>query len=77
MQAAIWAVLLIAGSWLILYTVNPKLLEFNLGIDSLSGEPSGQASWAPNSAEDLQRMAACEDQNQTWHRNPSGGIDCQ
>jgi len=29
-QASLWAILLIAGSWLILNTINPNLLNFNL-----------------------------------------------
>lgn len=29
-KAALWGIVLIAASWLILYTINPKLLEFNL-----------------------------------------------
>ncbi len=40
-QAALWGLLLLAVSWLILWTINPKLLEFNLtSINNLS-KPSG------------------------------------
>ncbi|MDP3874995.1 MAG: pilin [bacterium] len=31
-QNAIWGLLLVIGAWLILYTINPKLVEFNLSI---------------------------------------------
>ncbi|MDO8569323.1 MAG: pilin [bacterium] len=31
-QNAIWGLLLVIGAWLILYTINPKLVEFDLSI---------------------------------------------
>jgi len=31
-QNAIWGLLLVIGAWLILYTINPKLVNFNLNI---------------------------------------------
>jgi hypothetical protein len=77
MQAAIFALLLIAGSWLILYTINPKLLEFNLGVDSLSGNPNEnrQVGWVPN-AQDQQEIANCEAQGKRYHHDTGGGIEC-
>lgn len=35
-QAAIYGILILAGSWLILNTINPQLLEFNLDLKSAS-----------------------------------------
>jgi hypothetical protein len=77
MRAAVWALLLIAGSWLILYTVNPKLLEFNLGINSLSGNPNEnrQVGWIPT-AEDQQLIADCEAQGKRYHHEVGGGVEC-
>jgi hypothetical protein len=76
MQAAIWALLLIAGSWLILYTVNPKLLEFNLGIDSLSGENGGAQSTGQNISPSAQENADCELQGKHYHRETGGRFVC-
>ncbi len=50
-QAALWGLLLLAGSWLILNTINPKLLEFNLNAleelrTMLPGNNSGPAIYA-------------------------------
>ena len=40
MQAAIYGLLLLAGSWLILNTINPQLLNFNIsGIEGGGGAP--------------------------------------
>lgn len=77
MQAAVFALLLIAGSWLILYTVNPKLLEFNLGINSLSGNPKDNkpVGWIP-SAEDQKFIANCEEQGKRYHHEVGGGVEC-
>ena len=43
-QAALWGLLLLAASWLILNTINPKLLEFNLSSIGNLGKPSGTTS---------------------------------
>lgn len=43
--AALWGIALLASSWLILYVVNPKLLQFNL-----SGIGLGNVNLAPNSS---------------------------
>ncbi len=40
-QAALWGLLLLAGSWLILNTINPKLLEFNLSSIGKLNKSSG------------------------------------
>src|SRR3989344_1420792 len=36
-QAALWGLLLLTGCWLILYTINPDLLKFNLNIPMAPG----------------------------------------
>lgn len=47
-QAALWGLLLLAGSWLILNTINPKLLEFNLSsigkLNTSSGTTGGDTA---------------------------------
>lgn len=41
-EAAIWGLLLLAGAYLILYTINPQLLVFNIsGIDSPTPNAAG------------------------------------
>src|SRR3989338_10027586 len=40
-QAALWGLLLLAGSWLILYTINPELLNFKLLVGNTTSAPPG------------------------------------
>ncbi len=40
-RAALWGLLLLTGCWLILYTINPDLLKFNLNIPMTPAAPSG------------------------------------
>ncbi len=40
---AIWGLLLVIGAWVILYTINPNILNFNLN----PGTPSGSTAQAP------------------------------
>src|SRR3989344_1477651 len=42
--AALWGLLLLTGCWLILYTINPDLLKFNLNIPMAPGAPSSSVS---------------------------------
>lgn len=41
--SALWGLALLAGAWLILYTINPQLLVFNLNPKSIVGGGSQQA----------------------------------
>ena len=43
-KAALWGLLLLTGCWLILYTINPNLLNFNLNIPMAPGAPSSSVS---------------------------------
>ncbi len=47
-QAALWGLLLLAASWLILFTINPKLLTFDLtsvnNLNKSSGTTGGDAA---------------------------------
>lgn len=50
-RAALWGLLLLTGCWLILYTVNPDLLKFNLNIPSSNvNSPSGGTAISTGSA---------------------------
>lgn len=58
-QAALWGLLLLAGSWLILNTINPKLLEFNLtsvsNLNKSSGTTNNTGNLTPAQLQELQR----------------------
>ena len=41
---AFWAILILASSWLILNTINPQLVNFNLNINPLPGGTTGVAN---------------------------------
>jgi hypothetical protein len=65
MKAALWGLIILLGAWLMLYTINPQLLNFNLSsIGTLGGSTNTPTSNAPgstaSSAADLQRqIVAC------------------
>ncbi len=56
-RAALWGLLLLTGCWLILYTINPDLLKFNLTIpgspqnNQTNGGAQPLAPWPPTQAE--------------------------
>lgn len=58
-QAALWGLLLLAASWLILFTINPKLLEFNLtsinNLNKSSGTTGTANNLTPAQLQELQR----------------------
>ena len=45
-EDAIWGLLLVIGAWVILYTINPQILKFNLSIQRPSIQ-SGEATLVP------------------------------
>src|SRR3989344_3576506 len=47
-QNAIWGLLLVIAAWLILYTINPKLVEFNLNIPISSMTTQKAATFLAN-----------------------------
>lgn len=56
-QAALWGLLLLAGSWLILNTINPKLLEFNLSSIGKLNTSSGTTGTTNNNTNQNQPTA--------------------
>ena len=48
-QAALWGIVLLSASWLILHTINPALLKFNLN-PCPAGTPAGTTGCTPNPA---------------------------
>ena len=49
--AALWGLLLLTGCWLILYTINPDLLKFNLNIPMAPGGTYTGGSSLPGSTD--------------------------
>ena len=78
-QAALWGLLLLAGSWLILNTINPNLLKFDLtSINSLS-KPSGTTGATDNidrSTPNDRDRAWCESRGYAYYKNSSGQWVC-
>ena len=46
-RAALWGLLLLTGCWLILYTINPNLLNFNLNIPGSTSSPAAPSAASP------------------------------
>lgn len=53
-ENAIWGLLLVIGAWLILFTINPKLVEFDLSI-----EPTKEVSNTNTPASKVPDVAGC------------------
>lgn len=84
-RAALWGLVLLIGSWLILNTINPNILRFDLlrgAITTLqqgAGAPNGSTA-APSvqaSAPDSNAKAACENNFGAYKQNASGAWSCQ
>ena len=63
-RAALWGLLLLTGCWLILYTINPNLLNFNLTIpgstSSVSTQLQKNITITPTTAQLNDATTACE-----------------
>lgn len=83
-QAALWGLLLLAGSWLILNTINPRLLEFNLNaleelrtmLPGSSSGPAGALSPAGSSFPTAQQRSECERNGGAVQSNPGNNWTC-
>ena len=62
MQAAIFGLIILLGAWLMLYTVNPTLLNFNLNSIGTTGSiaPSTQTSSQPQPPPNQSQINTCE-----------------
>lgn len=60
MEASIWGLLLIAGAWLILHTINPQLLNFTFypGSGSAVAPPSTSSTGTVSQTQTIQASAA-------------------
>src|SRR3989344_4055106 len=70
-RAALWGLLLLTGCWLILYTINPDLLKFNLNIPMAPGGTYTGGSSLPCST-DRPASKNCEDSGGSWYSDMSG-----
>ncbi len=88
-KAALWGLLLLTGCWLILYTINPDLLKFNLNIPGSIGNTQTQNSTSNTSASQTSAgqisafAGMCENQSTATKicrvvtdPNGPGGVNC-
>jgi hypothetical protein len=77
-RAAFFALILIIGSWLILNTINPALVVFNLNPDSLrNGASLNTGKGTPaQTAKTEQEKAACRAEGGSWHWISPGNSTC-
>jgi len=77
MQAAIYGLLLLAGSWLILNTINPQLLNFSLSLDP---NATANQNVVPTSGSDSraskEEKDACIRSGRVIDYEPGGGWEC-
>src|SRR3989344_127644 len=74
-QAALWGLLLLAVSWLILWTINPNLLKFDLTSIGKLNKPSGTTGATDNidrSTPNDRDRAWCESRGYAYYKNSSG-----
>ena len=76
--AALWGLLLLTGCWLILYTINPDLLKFNLNIPgSNTPAPSPSTTAAPTPTAPTQAdQNNCAQNIGSIKFNPDGSWTC-
>ncbi len=78
MQAAIYGLLLLAGSWLILHTINPQLLNFSLSLDP---NATANQNITPGSNNNLrptkEQKDDCIKSGKHIHPELGGGWECQ
>ncbi len=79
-KAALWGLLLLTGSWLILNTINPNLLNFNLTIPGAGNIkvsiPAESATPAQTTAEQNVQIKNCYDRSGFPSINKDGTIGC-
>lgn len=85
-KAALWGLLLLMGSWLILNTINPNLLNFNLFNTDLNNSQLGNGSAgtggstqqqsAVPAAPDPAAKARCEASNGAYQATAGGSYTC-
>lgn len=77
-QAAIYGILILAGSWLILNTINPRLLEFNFNVGGSSGSaPSGVSQPRGMVRPTADQEAACREMGGSLDYTEDGRLVCR
>ncbi len=79
--AALWGLMLLAGCWLILNTINPDLLKFDFSsLGQLRGNNPGAYNVTTNpaatTAQNNTDRAQCENRGQAYAQNASGIWGC-
>ncbi|HVV38788.1 MAG TPA: pilin [Candidatus Paceibacterota bacterium] len=77
MTSSIYGLLLLAGSWLILYTINPDLLKFNLVVPGSNNTPAAQQQSVRNvGSYDKGDHDSCEALYGNYKIGPDGSYSC-
>lgn len=82
-RGAMWAIVLLVSSYLILVTINPDLVKFNLNLNSTNNfittpNPTGTAnSTQMTQAQYQAALSQCAQGGKTVHPNSDGTLVCQ
>lgn len=79
-QAAMWGLVILAGAWLILHTINPQLTVFNsnlLGPTTPSTGSSGTSAQKTNSISNLEQLSNNCEARGGYLENTSKGPSCK